>query len=161
MLQMPRNIPQTEDDFLSAQQEAIRRVREMQARARHTLESAGMHLQPPASPRPRAQPLSEHTTQAEHEANSQANRPPNEVPDQNRNEPIHETAEARRQPQKDDGLHIPLISDIVSGNFLKLPVELLNISLDSEQIMILILLYVLYTDKADPYLMIALAYVLL
>jgi hypothetical protein len=154
-------MPQTEEDFLSAQQEAIRRVREMQARARHTLESAGVRLEPP--PQPRIQPLTEHITQAEPEpeVHSQANRPHTTPPIQNRHEPIRETVEHKIQPPNDGGLHIPFISDIVSGNFPKLPVEILNIKLDNEQIMILIMLYVLYIDKADPFLMIALGYVLL
>jgi len=164
---MARNMPQTEEDFLSAQQEAIRRVREMQSRARQTLESAGMHLEPPSSlpPQPRIQPLTEHTQpQTEPEQHPpQANRPPAPPPIQNRFEPIREAVvhKPQSQPQNDGGLHIPIISDVLSGNFPKLPVEILNISLDNEQIMILMLIFVLYIDKADPYLMIALAYVLL
>jgi hypothetical protein len=159
MNEMARNIPQTEEDFLNAQQEAIRRVREMQARARQTLESAGMRLEPPSQPG--VPPVFEYPAQSPVEARTQANRTAAPPLVQNRRESVRETAEHRQQPPNDGGLHIPLISDIVSGNFPKLPVELLNISLDNEQIIILMLLYVLYIDKADPYLMIALAYVLL
>lgn len=42
---MPRENPESEEDFIAMQQEAIRRVREMQQRARDTLENAGMHIE--------------------------------------------------------------------------------------------------------------------
>lgn len=165
---MPRKIPQTEDDFLDAQREAIRRVREMQTRARHTLESAGMHIEPTPTPQPRIVPISEHATQIERDAfeRSQPVIPHIEEPAQNRHEPVqnhHEQVHKEKPIQSplEDGFHIPFISDIINGGIPSMPIKIFDISLDNEQIIILIVLYVLYIDKADPYLMVALGYVLL
>jgi hypothetical protein len=161
MFCVPRNIPQTEDDFLDAQREAIRRVRDMQSRARHTLESAGVHLEPTPTLHPRATPVFENTAQIEHDAfeRPQQARPHVEEPIKHHYEQTHK--ENPIQPQDDIGFHIPFISDIINGGVPSLPIKIFDISLDNEQIMILIVLYVLYMDKADPYLMVALGYILL
>ena len=125
-----RNI--NEQDFLQMQQDAIRRVREMQARARQTLENAGVPLEPPpvreteAPSRPAPPPARE------------PKEPPCAAPP-----PEREGPPTKRPPEP---------SSLLSG---------FHFSLDSEQILLMLLIYLLYKDHGDPYLMMALAYLLL
>lgn len=122
------------------QQEAILRVREMQQRARHTLESAGMTMEPPEPPVAEVPPL----VQA----------PPQEIPF---------PADVRRAgsgpaPPLQGGRQPPGGIFGLGGNGLSLPG--FNLSLDSEQLILLGILYILYRDHSDPWLMMAVAYVL-
>ena len=95
---------------LHAQQEAIRRVREMQARARHTLESAGVRLEP--TPPPRVQPTSEHTAYIAPETHPQTERPFPQ-PIQHRNEPIREKTAQKPQTQIEDLLYAVILEFVV------------------------------------------------
>lgn len=124
--------PKNEQDFLRMQQEAIQRVRSMQERARQTLEDAGVPLEPPPPVQPRQEP-SEHLPRVE--AASAAYEP--SVP------PPHEESP-------------PYIAHSASA-----PEMPFHFALDSEQIMLLLIIYLLYKDQGDQYLMMAVAYLLL
>lgn len=145
---MPRSIPENEDDFIRMQQEAIRRVREMQERARRTLESAGMPIAPP-SPDPAEAPPPEPV--APPVADAPADDPPGPPFSEPRRE--HPNAHASAHPHSGTpGLPIPGLSELLPA---------LNISLDTEQILLLVLIFLLYQDGSDRYLTLALAYIML
>lgn len=118
-----------ERDFLQMQQEAIRRVRDMQARARQTLEDAGVPLEP-AEP-----PDAPHMESPSHAPEPEA-------------EPVDDP------PANDDPPQEPRMSHHE-------PQMPFHLALDSEQIMLLLIIYLLYKDQGDQYLMMALAYLLL
>lgn len=125
--------PKNERDFLQMQQEAIRRVREMQARARRTLEDAGMPIEPPSPPQ----------------------HPPEPARDARQSEP---PAPEEKEPAGKETEEPPLETGFKEEKAASLPFHL---SLDSEQIMLMLLIYLLYKDHGDQYLMMALAYLLL
>lgn len=140
---MARSLPQTEDDFIRMQQEAIRRVQEMQRRARSTLENAGMHIE------------------GEQAEPTQAAPPPAPSPPPPR--PAAQNAPGPVTPPRPMAAGPPPAQPGIGGilpflqNGLNLPG--FSISLDSEQLMLLGILYILFRDHADPWLMMALAYV--
>lgn len=127
--------PKNEQDFLRMQQEAIRRVRDMQARARRTLEDAGVPLEPPSPP--------------QHEPQE-----PPSAPEPDAAGPFEEDA---RQAASEDAPP-PEHAAPSAGRAKGFP---FNLSLDTEQIMLLLIIYLLYKDHGDQYLMMALAYLLL
>jgi hypothetical protein len=217
---MPRKSPENEDDFIRMQQEAIRRVRDMQERSRNTLESANISLDdreparpaaavnnPPrstshpgdgrgsrpltqsvwtaAAPRSVTPPAGTHHTEqppavtppvgrqtsgTAARGTQHAEPPP---PDRQRAETPHsevqrsggfpfgllgsvpptlEPPHAPPEPERERSLFPPLLSNLLPS---------ININFDSEQIMLMILIYVLYHDNADKFLILALAYILL
>lgn len=125
--------PKKEQDFLRMQQEAIQRVRAMQERARQTLEDAGVPLEPPPLPaQPRREPSEPlPQVQAASAASGQSVPPPHEEIPRHASHPV---------PAPEMPFHF---------------------ALDSEQIMLLLIIYLLYKDHGDQYLMMALAYLLL
>jgi hypothetical protein len=157
---------QSEDDFLKMQQEAVRRVREMQSRARATLENAGMHI--------------ENNSESEFpSAQADNGRKTNDVtfrassPDLYFNEPVtnipysvepHTNAtnlhdshtNAPHQSQRPENIN-PLSRDEPS----RIHMSGLNLTLDSDQLLLLLTLYLLVKDGADKWLILSLAYVML
>jgi hypothetical protein len=200
---MPRKSPENEDDFIRMQQEAIRRVRDMQERSRNTLESANMSLDgreparpaaavnnPPRSTSPPGDVHSSHgatqsvwTAAAPRSVTPPAGthhteQPPAVTPPVGRQTPgtaargTHADVQrsggfpfglsrsvppalapphASQEPARERSLFPPLLSNLLPS---------ININFDSEQIMLMILMYVLYQDKADNFLLLALAYIL-
>lgn len=146
---MPQNgIPRSEEDFLRMQQEAVLRVREMQQRARRTLEDAGIPMeQPPAEP-----PLPAQDSPAEQASSAE------QPPAGSGSAPLHEAAAQGRAPHASRGGLAGLPLALGAG---KLPLPLLNLSLDTEQILILIMIFMIYQDHGDKWLMLALGYILL
>ncbi|HEX3026105.1 MAG TPA: hypothetical protein VHR42_02605 [Clostridia bacterium] len=141
---MAGNMPESENDFMQMQQEAIRRVRQMQERARRTLESAGMHIDetggesqdgPPAAP-PIENPA----------VGPAPRRVPSPSPGHQRI-PLPLSGQSGKQPPgiPDDKISIPI----------------LNIAVDSDQMLLVLLMYLLIKDGADQWLILSLAYVLL
>lgn len=181
---MARKFPENEDDFIRMQQEAIRRVRDMQERARSTLESAGVPFDsleasvPPAVPTapvppPRAVPSpsreghSGHpVTQSVWTAPAPAMHPPSPAPesaermfsDRVAAPPPVTVPRPSSMPHSAAG-HAQFHSPIppLLGNLL----PAVNISLDSEQILLMVLMFLLYQDNSDKFLILALAYILL
>lgn len=159
---MPRNIPQTEEDFLAMQQEAIQRVRQMQRRARRTLEDAGMHIEPPAS-----EPAAEALPQTNAVDAPTRPEPPfragtEAVPGGFYGSPPQTVREP--PPQPDPPMpERPVARAVPPGPapFPNLPKTIFNLSIDNEQLIILGLLLLLYQDKADSLLILALVYILL
>ncbi|MFT8888793.1 MAG: hypothetical protein ABF904_08245 [Ethanoligenens sp.] len=125
--------PRNEQDFLRMQQEAIRRVRDMQARARRTLEDAGVPLEPPAPQETQGEP-----TQSREAFPAFAEDTPSFSADEEPPEAAESPASANHAPETP-----------------------FHFALDSEQIMLMLIIYLLYKDHGDQYLMMALAYLLL
>jgi hypothetical protein len=157
---------ESEDDFIRMQQEAIRRVREMQSRARATLENAGMHIEndndyPDAAA---------HSAPA---ASAGASAPGWSADDNHATakNPVHNEAhvstqhqtQPNQQPREREIPHIPNIphephrSEQPGG----LNLQGLNISLDTDQLMLMATIYLLIKDGADKWLILSLAYILL
>jgi hypothetical protein len=187
---MARKIPENEEDFITMQQEAIRRVRDMQDRARTTLQNAGVPLErheapltaeAPVNNSPRPAPSSpardshspRHVTEAVWNAPVVAPHfvaPPIEIPPevipveeprppvQTHPAPSHaaaHTAPPHRAAPEPDGIRNlvpPFISNLIPA---------INISMDSEQILIIVLMFMMYQDGSDKFLLLALAYILL
>lgn len=181
---MPENnrMPQSEEDFLRMQQEAILRVREMQQRARRTLEAAGMQMEPdgretvrqqnaPADPisRPNEEPRPQTESRRQPQPGPQG-RAPNRQPSQ-------------RTPSAAPGGFPPAsLLDSLLGSSLTgaahppqrtpprparpeppppAPAPLFEFAFDKDQLIILGVLFMLWQDKGDPWLMLALVYLLL
>jgi hypothetical protein len=163
----------SEDDFLRMQQEAIRRVREMQSRARATLENAGMHIEggEPSDPLPREpapqqdapapQPRAPQNADAAHKSDSsddssrrsaEQNRRP-----QQRETPQRETPE-REAPQREAPRRETAPPHREGAPAVHMPG--LNIDIESDQLLLMLSLYLLVQDGADKWLILALAYVL-
>ena len=134
---MPRKIPENEDDFIQMQQEAIRRVREMQARANRTLEDAGMHItdHPDEGTQVHEAVLDQQAAQPVH-----AGPPPLPAP--------RPAGQADRRPPPEG-----------RENAIRLPI--FNISLDSDELLLLVMVFLLVREKADPWLVLALGYILI
>jgi hypothetical protein len=185
---MARKTPENEEDFIRMQQEAIRRVRDMQQRARRTLEDAGVPLErreeqtpPPPTPEPPppqpqtprpAQPQTPRPTQPQRESHrgpvtqsvwnapvapmrpSQPVIPFPPPPAASKAPPYAEPAAATRQTTghpHGGGPLAPLLGNLLPS---------VHISLDSEQVMLIVLVFLLYQDQADHFLLLALAYIL-
>lgn len=138
---MAKSYPESEDDFIRMQQEAIRRVREMQSRARATLENAGMHienngpLKEPPAPAYSAPPAGEmHLENAQHREHKKADSKPSFT--EEKHVPHHSVKPLIRVPS-------------------------FNLSLDSDQVLLTLLIYLLMKDGADKWLILSLAYVLM
>lgn len=151
---MAKNIPETEDDFIRMQQEAIRRVRDMQERARRTLEGDGMEIVPGSS-----------SAQGAAEAFMPiAPVPPPEpsrIPDPPRvNAPERPVSSAGQHRAETPGSRShPLPIGPAAPHAARPP--LFSLSLDNDQLLILALIFMLYQDGSDRFLMLALAYILL
>lgn len=134
------------DDILKMQQDAAKRVREMQARSRFTVD----HMPPLVTKEPPAK----------------AAKPDIPVPKTKENQ--KETAENTNQRAENRGNHlnhspIPGVSQLLggfplSGNKLGL-LEMLHT--DSDGILLMAILFVLYTEKADELLMLAIIYIMM
>lgn len=142
LVEVANKYPESEDDFVRMQQEAIRRVREMQNRARATLENAGMHIEnseprqspsPPAYSAPAAGEAPSKTVQQRHE---------------------HEKQESKSSFTEEK--HVPHHS---VKPLIRVPS--FNFSLDSDQVLLTLLIYLLLKDGADKWLILSLAYVLM
>lgn len=154
---MARNNPESEDDFLRMQQEAIRRVREMQSRARATLEQNGVHIENngdmPAEP-PQQSYTAPVPTQRRY------TEPPRRQPEpqQRRSEPEQKQPEPREKlPHTEEQFHNSTSKSPETGK----KNQAFNLSLDNDQLMLLGLIYVLMKDGADKWLILSLAYVLM
>ncbi len=183
---------ESDDDFIRMQQEAIRRVREMQSRARATLENAGMHIENqsdmPATPPVQGYSTPDHesenvkheetesTENNKHEPEIRQNvytpeseQRGNVTEKQNqrevKNERIeHETEDARHENKNSKGSFagsggkrgdpLSTLTHIINN-------PMINLSLESDQIMLMILIYLLVQDGADKWLILSLAYVLI
>lgn len=147
---MAKRSPESDDDFMRMQQEAIRRVREMQNRARATLENAGMHIESHDDPFPASrdypdyQPIPQSTLRDENPVQNQIR--PNERQNASLNETVFEREE--KVPVKTD-VNIPLKMDGLS------------LSLDHDQLLLLSIILMLMQDGADKWLLLSLAYVLI
>lgn len=154
---MARDIPENEDDFIRMQQEAIRRVREMQERARRTLENAGMPMSPPMPPPP-APPEAD-------PPGGNAGAPPTVRPAASNSRPA-DPAPRDPDPPEPAANRAPAGPPPSSPNpisaLLNNPLQnVFHLSLDSEQLLLLGLAYMLYRDNADIYLTLALVFILL
>lgn len=210
----------SEDDFARMQQEAIRRVRDMQNRARATLENAGMHIEnsgsdflPEQEHIGRAQPDSpslvsptghssddpqtddphtntvysnndphsntvrtddpennNHRSNDPRSYNSQNNDPRSNDPrtddtqnnaprsnDSHNNDPRTDEPRTKEphQSQRPVETHEPQLNEPPLMQALGL-----NIALDSDQLLLLLAIYLLIKDGADKWLILALAYVM-
>ena len=193
---MPRQAPENEDDFLRMQQEAIRRVRDMQERARRTLENAGVTIERPLSNSANDSDMHMQDTVPLHEQNSvqreqhepmheetsahRSEHQPRATSQHDQHEPMHGETNAHRsehQPRS-TSQHEPQVSHAgvtsssvlnaaaphIQGGLLSSLTGILpsfNLSLDTEQIMLLALCYMLFQDGADKFLIMALAYVVM
>ena len=159
---MARNIPENEDDFIRMQQEAIRRVREMQERARRTLENAGMPIAAPAPPPAEAAAADPPSAWPLRAADGPAPVIPS-VPDAGPSDPGPREPEPRRpgngRPPAGNPSPPPRnpVADLLTN-----PLQnVFHLSLDSEQLLLLGLAYMLYRDNADIYLILALVFIML
>jgi len=142
---MARHNPESEDDFIRMQQEAIRRVREMQRRARATLENAGMHIEnkddpfppPQAYPGYAREPETPHMPPVAPAPPQSADNPPAALAEQKKPEPVQKPASS-----------VPRKSGI-------------NFSLDHDQLLLLAIILMLIQDSGDKWLLLSLAYVLI
>lgn len=155
----------SEDDFLKMQQEAIRRVREMQNRARATLEDAGMHIENHGD-FPDGQANSARAKQGRpSEASFGAARSDSQRSDDTRSNGSR--SEFSHESQKTEDYHTPPqrytevrgTAKQDEQNYIHAPG--LNIALDKDQMLLLLMIYLLITDSADKWLILSLAYVLL
>lgn len=139
---MAKKLPESDDDFSRMQQDAINRVREMQKRARATLESAGMHIEPASTDLPESTPST----------------PMPPAPHMN---PAAEDGHEKKTETKN--LNTPTNQNNTDGNAdnHKSPLSFLNLSLDSEQIMLIACAYLLFKDGADTWLILALVYIIM
>lgn len=126
---MAQNLPENEDDFIRMQQEAIRRVREMQERARRTLADAGMPIQP-AVPDPF---------------------PPGPAPEVPPAAPPESPAPPPRRPEP-----VPFLPVDPARLLRELPLPL-----KGDQLLLMGMIYLLYHDGGDIYLILALVFILL
>lgn len=174
---MARSVPESEDDFIRMQQDAIRRVREMQERARRTLEDAGLRIQPEESqaanqpPEPQLPEPPQMPRDIGNEINPVPVPPAPRPSGQNRsNTPPHSGRPPQLRPAAASPGHSAhqmsppaLLQQLMNGG-LTIPetvnVPMLNISLGRDQIMLIILLYILIKDGADQWLILALAYIM-
>ena len=145
--------PDSEEDFLRMQQEAIRRVRDMQKRARLTLENAGMHIEntdsfPDDAQKTAIPDVKEAPAEPEHTA-AHFDAPPHEK------DSGFEHEKSENPPPQGNGQDSPLF-----GNFSLKQLSGFNLSLDSDQILLIFLIYLLATDGADKWLMLSLAYIM-
>lgn len=123
-----------DQNFMSMQQEAIKRVEQMKQRSKSYVS--------PSPPQDSTQ-------------NIKTEEPANPA---EKNEHIDTPAEtANGQPYKD----ILKSNSIVSGLKDALGIDLAHMGLDNEKIMLALLIYILYKNNADIKLLIALAYILL
>src|SRR5659263_91351 len=111
---MPRQAPENEDDFLRMQQEAIRRVRDMQERARRTLENAGVTIERPLSNSANDSDMRMQDTVPLHEQTSahRSEHQPHATSQHDQHEPMHGETNAHRsehQP-RDTSQHEPQVS---------------------------------------------------
>jgi hypothetical protein len=172
---MARKTAESEDDFIRMQQEAIRRVRDMQQRARSTLESAGVPLESHEAARPAPPPVNTPKPAPPPAREGHTGRPATQSV---WNAPaMHPAVHAAPEPAAgsfssgyshagfppapprapvDHERAASILSPLL-GNLL----PSVNISLDSEQILLMILIFLLYQDDADKFLILAVAYVLL
>lgn len=130
---------ESDDDFLRMQQEAIRRVREMQSRARATLENAGMHIE-------------------NNDSRPQPSEPVYSAPEKNY-PPVNERREYKKTESEtafSGEKHVPHHS---AAPLIRVPS--FNLSLDSDQVLLTMLVYLLIKDGADKWLILSLAYVLM
>lgn len=146
---------ESEEDFTKMQQEAIERVREMQNRARLTLENAGMHIQGGNSPFP---PAKSYPGYKDRNESSPA-------ADAISQQPIPENVPPEKPPQAAFAAAPYNIPTAVSENITaKMEKHLgggLNISLDHDQILLFSMISMLMQDGADKWLLLSLAYVLM
>jgi hypothetical protein len=190
MILVAKQNPESEDDFIRMQQEAIKRVRDMQSRARATLENAGMHIENSNTDFPLertqngniqsdlfSQYYSAHqssdatrsnTTHSDtahsdtahsdtaHSDTTRSNVGRSNVPhpdsarsDAARTYAPHESGRPveKNEPQQGEP---PLIHALG-----------LNLSLDNDQLLLMLTIYMLIKDGADKWLILSLAYVML
>lgn len=145
----------TEDDILRMQQEAVMRVHEFQSRAK----TLPFYDVPESAITPYQEPALEAAYEAPQEALPEAE-PQQEVP---QSAPQEEPAYPQPEPQ-----YAPPTPMNVSGNQMgaQAPSDpitgiLSKLNLDGETLLILGLMFLLYNEKADNVLLIALAYLLL
>lgn len=177
---------ETEDDFIRMQQEAIRRVREMQSRARATLENAGMHIESggePVTAAPRADsPRAEIPYVDAPVYDTPQQQAPAETPHENVQAPHVQAPHAQPQRAEAQNARSTRQSDSAQAQSKKQPERPaphrdesplqqiipsflqksgLNINLESDQILLMLALYLLIQDGADKWLILALGYVLI
>lgn len=146
LIYVARHTPESEDDFIRMQQEAIRRVREMQRRARATLENAGMHIENRDDPFPPPQVYPGHSREPEAPhmppvapaPPQSADNPPAALAEQKKSEPVQKPANS--VPRGKGGI---------------------NFSLDHDQLLLLAIILMLIQDSGDKWLLLSLAYVLI
>lgn len=170
-----RQTSEAEDDFIRMQQEAIMRVRDMQSRARATLENAGVHIENSNADYPLEQAQNGRTQSdlfaQSFSANQSSNDPHSDAvhsdavrSDTARSAAAHAdtshagaarsgaTHESKRPVEKDEPQQgEPSIINAMG----------LNISLDNDQLLLLLTIYLLIKDGADKWLILSLAYVML
>ncbi|HCC00521.1 MAG TPA: hypothetical protein DEP42_04805, partial [Ruminococcaceae bacterium] len=112
-----------ERDFLSMQQEAINRVREMQARARQTLENAGVPLDHPETAR-QTDPAEHHQSEMDVDEIASSAKQDDQKGEENQ-ESTSLFEKKDHQDQGEGNTHFPF-----------------HLNLDTEQIMLMALIYV-------------------
>lgn len=162
---MPDREPVNEQDFLKMQQDAIRRVRDMQVRARRTLAEDGIPLesQPPA---PAAAAAQEAPPQPAPPLQPQrptiaSMRPPAPPAYANLGTLRPAMREYPIEPPEPEAPPAPALAPAPAMGLPNPLGSLFHLSLDSEQLMLMGILYMLYRDHGDPTLMLALGYLLL
>lgn len=156
---MARNNKDDDGDFIRMQQEAIKRVRDMQARARSTLENDGVAFGDVPPPPPHQKP-----------ARPSSDQKPSHPPMQSVwNAPMANIGPPTGSPQNDGAYQnlpgtyreAPLPPN-ASGHRQSVPLtQKLALALDNEQILLMLLIFMLYRDGSDKFLMLALAYILI
>ena len=130
-----RGIPSSEQDLMQMQQDAVRRVREMQERSRIAVENANQSL---------------HTSARQEERAHQQRREPENI---EHNEP---------QKRKLKTPHNPILRNKSSNSILPFDFNIgeLTKSLTYEDFMLIGLIILLITEEADEMLILALVYIL-
>ena len=140
---MPSNfgIPSSDQDLMLMQQDAVRRVREMQERSRIAVENANQSLNPVTSRDERAR---------------QQHREPEPIIHHERDEHIEPQKKILKSPRKD------ILRKKSSNSFLPFDFSLDSITqfLDFEDFLLIGLIILLITEEADEMMILALVYIL-
>jgi hypothetical protein len=164
MVAMANQRPESDDDFIRMQQEAIRRVREMQSRARATLENAGMHIENhsdmPADPPVQgfSMPTPQRATENDRPVEPEEIEP---FEHEAENKPVEPKIENERVEHKSGENNGEKHNDSLGALSQLIHNPMINLKLGSDQIMLMILIYLLVNDGADKWLILSLAYVLI
>ena len=136
-----RGIPTSENDLMQMQQDAVRRVREMQERSRIAVDNANQSLNPVIRQEERAHQHNREPENIEHNIQEKHNEPPKRDLNASHNPNIHKKT----------------INKILPFDF---PLSSLTDSLTYEDFLLVGLIILLITEEADEMIILALVYIL-